>query len=109
MISRNSFAIQPTRQYFKYNDSEHRNSIRNLVLINITRLINITVWNISEHSNQYPLPITPNCCGDSVFSWTVPGNEPDASDKRSDNATADPPGEIDLVDIFDPANETISA
>lgn len=39
----------------------------------------------------------------------MPGSEPDANDKRSDNATADPPGDTDRADTFEPANDIISA
>lgn len=56
------------------------------------------------------MPITPSCCGDSdVSSMTPAGREPDANDKRSENATTDPPGDIDRADAFEPAKEMISA
>lgn len=38
----------------------------------------------------------------------IPGNEPDANDRRSENATMEPPGEMDLADALEPAKDTIS-
>lgn len=37
------------------------------------------------------------------------GREPDANDKRSDNATTEPPGDIDRADALEPAKDIISA
>lgn len=39
---------------------------------------------------------------------TPAGREPDANDKRSENAITDPPGDIDRADALEPANEIIS-
>lgn len=53
--------------------------------------------------------MTPSCCGDNaVSSMTPAGNDPDARDKRSENATTDPPGDIDRADALEPAKEIIS-
>lgn len=55
------------------------------------------------------VPITPSCCGDNGLSCVTPANEPEASDKRSDKATIEPPGDIERADTLDPAKEVISS
>lgn len=53
--------------------------------------------------------MTPSCCGESGLSCAVaPGNEPDASDIRSDRAITEPPGDIERADTLDPAKDVIS-
>lgn len=37
------------------------------------------------------------------------GKEPDANDKRSENATTDPPGDIERADALEPAKDNRSA